>query len=375
LSPTMTLNVRGNYSNNVATLGVVNPQLSTFQQRSAGALLMHQPSAALSNRVSYDYFKDPFERNILQGSSNYRASEKLNLSSNYRYIRFSLPTALTQAHFASFGTQYRPTLGVSTGLNLSYNLTDVNSATDTQVFSQAYNYFVNYFKTLERIILNTGYSGNYIRTSIDPGALSTDVINTITLGVNNASPRYVSLGASYSSSNIYRNESSGEDSSRNLHSLSLTSQSNYLRNLLLRGDLLSMNALANYTHFDTDSGAEASVRTDETITYDTLRGIILSSGHSFEDVGTAISERNVVFGQLQWVTFLMRNLQLTASARETLQMYTKTDDITLFEGRSNLYYQLGRVSISLEYIFTQQDQASSEFNSQSFFVRASRPLF
>ncbi|HLB03164.1 MAG TPA: hypothetical protein VJM77_08540 [Nitrospiria bacterium] len=375
LSPTTILNVRGNYSNRSATLGVVNPQLSTFQQRSAGALLIHQPSLTLNNRASYDYFRDPFERHIFQGNSNYRATEKLTLSGSYRYFRFTLPAALTQSHFATFGTQYRPLLGVSTGLNLSYSLTDVNAVTDAQVFSQNYNYFINYFKTLERIILNTGYSGNYIRTSTDPGIRSTDVINTLTLGVNNASPRYVSLGSSYSYSNIYRNQSPGEDHSRDQHSLNLTAQSSYLRDLLLRGDLLSLSGSANYTLFDIDSGTEASVRTDETIIYDTLRGIILSSGHNYENVGTEISERNVVFSQVQVVAFLMRNLHLTASARETFQLYTKTDDITLFEGRSNLLYQLGRITISLEYTFTQQDQETSEFKSQSFFVRASRPLF
>ncbi len=374
-SPSLTLNAHGNYSNNVATLGVVNPQLSTFQQRSAGTVLIYQPSLALNSRVAYDYFKDPFERHIFQANSNYRANEKLDLFGSYRFFRFDLKSALTHSHFTTFGTNYRPFLGVSTGLNFSYSLTDVNAATDTSVFSQTYNYFVNYFKTLERITLNTGYSGNYIRTNTNPGPFTTDLINTVTLGVNNANPQYVSLGASYSFSNTRRTQSSLEDTSLNQHSFNVTAQSSYLRDLMLRGDLLSISGLSNYTIFDVDSGTESSVRTSEIVTYDTLRGVILSSGHNYEKFETDISERNVVFGQIQWVTFLIRNLYFTASARETFEIYTQTRDITLFEGHGNLLYQLGKISFSLEGTYTQQDQGDSEFRTYSFFIRANRPLF
>jgi hypothetical protein len=375
LSPSLTLNARGNYSSQVATLGVVNPGLSSFQQRTAGASLIHQPSLALSSRASYDYFKDPFERHILQASSNYRATEKMDLFGSYRFFRFNALSALTNSHFANFGTTYRPWLGVSGGLNLSYNLTGVNAVTDTNVFSQSYNYFINYFKTLERIILNAGYNGNYIRTNISPGPFSSNLINTVTLGANNANPRYLSLGTSYSFSNINRTQSPGIDVSQNQHTFNVTGQSNYLRNLVLRGDFLSIGAFVNYSVFDVDSGSESSLQSSETVTYDTLRGVILSSGHNYQNVGIDITERNEVFGQIQWVTFLIRDLYLTASARETYQLYTQTTDITLLEGHANILYQLGRISFSLEYTYTQQNQADLDFKSQSIFVRANRPLF
>lgn len=375
INPAMVLNTHGNYSNRAASLGVINPQLSTFQQRSAGAVLTHQPSLALNNRVAYDYFRDPFERHIFQTNTNYRATEKMDLFGSYRFFRFDLDTALTDSHFATFGTNYRPLLGLSTGINFSNSFTNSNAATDTMLLSQSFNYFMNYFKTLERITLNTGYNGNYLRTSIDPGPLSTDIINTVNLGVNNANPRYVSLGASYSFANISRSQSDAEDRSLNQHSFNLTAQSSYLRNLLLRGDFLSMNGSANYLLFDVDSGMDTSVRTDETITYDTLRGIILSTGHNYERIQASVTERNMVFGQIQWVTFLMRNLFLTASVRESYQLHKRIDDITILEGRSNLIYQLGKVSINLDYTYTRQDQGTSEFTTQSFFVRANRPLF
>lgn len=374
-SPSLTFNAHGNYSNNVATLGVVNPQLSTFQQRTAGASLIHQPNLALTSRVSYDYFRDPFERHIFQTNSNYRANEKLDLFGSYRFFRFDLESALSHSHFTTFGTNYRPFLGVSTGLNFSYSLTDVNAATDTSVFSQSYNYFVNYFKTLERIMLNTGYSGNYIRTNTNPGPFTTDLINTVTLGANNANPKYVSLGTSYSFSNTRRTQSLGEDSSQNTHSFSLTAQSSYLRNLMLPGDLLSISGLANYTIFDVDSGTESFVRTSETVTYDTLRGVIFSSGHNYEKFETDIAERNVVFGQIQWVTFLIRNLYFTASARETFELYTQNNDITLFESRASLLYQLGKISFNVEGTYAHRDQETSDFRTYSFFIRANRPLF
>ncbi|MCI0528955.1 MAG: hypothetical protein L0Y56_16075 [Nitrospira sp.] len=376
-SPSLTFNAHGNYSNRAATLGVINPGLSTFQQRSAGMSLIHQPSLSLNSRVSYDYFKDPFERHLLQGNSNYRASEKLDLTGSYRFFRMSQATSMTHAHFATLGTNYRPILGLTTGLNLSYTLTDLNAAanvTDTHVFTQNYNYFINYLKTLERIILNTGYSSNYIRTDINPGTLSSDLINTVSLGANNANPKYVSLGTSYAFSNILRNQSPGEDSSLDQHSINFLAQSNYLRNLWLPGDLLSMNGSANYLVFEIESGTETSFRSDEIVTYDTLRGIILSSGHGYEDIAGNL-QRNILFGQLQWVTFLVQNLYLTASARETLQLFSAIHDITLFEGRANILYQFGRINFSLEYTYTQQDQSNTNFKTQSIFVRANRPLF
>ncbi len=378
LSPSLTFNAHGNYSNQAATLGVINPGLSSFEQRSAGATLIHQPSLALNNRISYDYFKDPFERHLFQGNSNYRATEKLDFSGSYRFFRISQETSLINAHFATLGTNYRPILGLTTGLNLSYTLTDLNAAanaTDTNVFSQNYNYFINYLKTLERIILNTGYSSNYIRTNINTGTLSSDLINSITLGASNANPRYVSLATSYSFSNILRNQSPGEDSSLDQHSFNVNAQSSYLRNLLLRGDLLSMNGSANYLIFEIErGGTDTSFRTDETITYDTLRGIIFSSGHSYEDIA-ANPQRNILFGQLQWVSFLIRNLYFTASARETVQLFTIIHDITQFEGRASILYQLGRISFNLEYTYTQQDQGDTNFKTQAFFIRANRPLF
>ncbi len=376
INPSTVLNLHGNYSNRAASLGVINPQLSSFQQRSAGAVLTHQPSLALNNRVAYDYFKDPFERHIFQTNTNYRATEKVDLFGSYRYFRFSLDTALTDSHFATFGTNYRPLLGLSTGVNFSNTFTNSNAATDTTVLSQSFNYFMNYFKALERIILNTGFNGNYSRTIIDPGPLSTDLINGITLGINNANPRYVSLGASYGFTNIFRKQSDTEDNSLNQHSFNLTAQSSYLRNLLLRGDFLSMNSSANYLLYDVESGGmDSSIRTDETITYDTLRGIILSTGHNYERIQASVTERNIVFGQIQWVTFLIRNLYLIATARESYQLHTRIDGITIFEGRSNLIYQLGKISFNLDYTYIRQDQGTSDFATQSFFVRASRPLF
>jgi hypothetical protein len=375
LSPGLILNTHGNYSNQAATLGVVNPGLSTFEQRTAGASLIHQPSLALTSRVSYDYFKDPFERHILQANANYRATEKWDLFGSYRLFRFDSTSALTNSHFTTFGTNIRPWLGVSGGLNLSYNLTDVNASTDTNVFSQTYNYFANYFKTLERIFLNAGYSGNYIRTNANPGPFSTSLINTVTLSANNANPRYASLGGSFGFSNILHTQSGLGDTSQNQYSFNVSAQSSYLRNLMMRGDLLSISGVANYTIYDANSGTEASVQTNETVTYDTLRGVILSGGHNYDNVGTDITERNEVFGQIQWVTFLIRNLYLTASARGTRQLYTQTTDITLFEGHTNILYQLGKISFSFEYTFTQQIQADLDFKTQSFFVRANRPLF
>ncbi len=377
LSPSLTLNTHGNYSNRSATLGVLNPQLSTFQQRSAGASLIHQPSLALNNRFTYDYFKDPFERHIFQGSSNYRATEKLDLLGSYRFLRFGLETALTHSHLATLGTTYRPILGVTTGLNLTATHTAVNAQTDTRTLSQNYNYFANYLRTFERIILNTGYNASYIRSTAEPGDLSSSLLNTLTLGVNNARPRIVSLGGTYIYNNTYtKRQSPSRSDALDQHTFRATAQSNYLRNLLLRGDLLTLTGSANYTLFETEeTGTERAINSNETITYDTLRGITLSTGHSYEDTGGEATERHLLFGHFQWITFLLRNLHLTTSARESIELFPVAENITTFEGRAGLLYQLGRVSINADYTFTQQDQGDSRFRTQTFFVRASRPLF
>lgn len=377
INPSTTLNLRGNYSNRAATLGVVNPGISTFQQRTAGATLIHKPGRDLTNRLTYDFVKDPFERHTFRGNTNYRMTEKLDLSGSYSYFRFDLDSAFTQTHTLNTGLNYRPILGLSSGLNFSYNATDINAQTDSGVSSESYNMFVNYNKTLERIGFNTGYNSSVFRTDSDPGGRSFDAINTVSLRVNNARPVYASWNGAYSFSNVYRDEGSAGDRGLNEHNFSAGAQSSYLRSLLLRGDLLSASASASYILYDVDTGGrDTAVQVNETVTYDTTRGAVLSTGHNYENIGASVNERNVVFVQLQVVRSLLRNLHLTASARESFQLYVdRAEDIEKFEGRTNLVYQLGRVNLSADYSFTHESQEFTNFRSHAFFVRASRPLF
>ena len=375
LDPATTLHIQGNYSSQATTLGTVNPLLSTFQQRNAGISLFHQPSLELTSRLSYDYFRDPFERHLLRGSTRYRVSQKMDLSGSYRYLRFNLSPAISQSHLANVSLNYRPILGMSTGANMLFVTTDVKSESNIRVDSQNYSAFVNYFKRYDRVTLNTGYHGSIFRTVPDPGERTMDFINTLRFGITNSDTRWASLGGSYYYSYIYRLKGSDEKERINQHSFNLHAQSSGIRNLMLRGDMLSVNAKATFVYFDVVDGTDRSVQTSEAVTYDTLRGIVFSTGHQYDDMATSTRERHMLFGKAQWVTFLRRNLHLTASAKESVQMYDQRENVVLFEGHASLIYTLGRVTFSLNYHYTDQYQDETKFATQSFFVRASRTLF
>lgn len=370
----LTVGLRANYTTNLSSTTPAAPGLNIFQERSVGADVHYRPNLVWNTSLSYDFSQTPLvdtdiNRHIANANLNIRPAGNIDLSSSYRLLVLDINDIKTLSHFANIGFNYRPIFGLSTGVNTSLGLTEVSTNPSSETIFQGYNYFINYNRTYELIQFNTGYNLSYGNSKSEPsGETNSNVVNSINFGISNTKTRIVHLSFNYA---FFKTDSSQQDSQiSNIYALS--ADSSYFRNLLLNGDSLYLSGSASYT--DTQRIGE-TISLSSNATYYIWRGLSIGGGYTHaEQPSIDSADQDVYFGEAQWVTYLWRRTSLIMSLRDTMQKTGTGFRTETVEARSIFTYQIGKVSLNLEYRLASNESNDIESRTDFFFVRIVRPF-
>jgi len=277
----------------------------------------------------------------------------------------------------STSVSYRPTFGLSTGLGAAAALTSTANATETDTLSQNYLYNINYFRPWRFLQYHTGYNLTYGLSDTRPGGSeSQDLSNSLNVGADNTNTRLVHVGSDAVVSHIRRTTDSVE-SDQTSYNINLTADSSYFRNLIRRGDSLALKATTNYSD-NSGIGIEGPiVRFESTATYVWI-GLFADAGYSIENYpDEVLLDRQRVFGQIQWILYVIRNTSLNLRVKDTFEDNRFRDDVNRFEVDAEATHQLGALSLSLQYRRVVTDVTGvveSRTTSDSIYARVFRPF-
>lgn len=370
------------YTTTRTPANVVAPGVNIFQERSAGLTAIYRPPRFWwDGNLGYNYSESPFFEDFkshrVQGNLNARPTDRIDTNTNLRYMRFTISDRLVNTEGADASVNWRPLFGLSTGAGASASLTSISDDIETDTLTQNYRYNINQVQRWRFLQYQTAYNVSYGLSSTSPeGADSTDLANSISLGLDNANIEVVHVGMNASLTNIQRTTDS-DKSDQTTYNVGLNADSSYFRSLILRGDSLTLRAASNYS--DTRGiGIEGRILTFETTADYVWRLILANTGYRIEDYPDAILlDRQRFFGQVQWVMFPLRNLSLNAGVKDTFEDNRFRNDLNRFEGNAQVTYQLGALTLSLQYqrIVTRViGVAESQVTSDVIFVRAFRPF-
>lgn len=376
-TPALSAAARVNYSSSVATLGVVTPGLGTLQQRSAGASVFYRPSLQTTVSGTYDFYKDPFTRQMAVGNVALRPLQELDISAGYRASRFDVPDALTMSHYAWGSANYRPMLGLSTNVRASLSLTDVSGATNVSSVYQNYGYGANYFKTLTLLMYRLGYQGSYSQNRLSniPGT-SLDLTNVFSAGVSNTQTRLVALSGDYALSLIRHRTVGAESTDQTDHRVQVTANSGAPRDLFLPGDFMILSGLASYTLTQYGNFSNHVLLLSTTETYETGRGVAATVGYTFEQQSQlAYEHKTTSFIQVRWLSYIVRNGALDVTGKQAWERYAGNQpDVTRSEGGALFTFYLGLLSLSADYRLTYETRTNDRQLNQTSFLKAARPF-
>lgn len=372
-SQELTIGLRANYTTNIQTPPTSTAGSEIIQQRSGGATIAYRPRIEWISSFSYDYTDTPtsaqdFRTHIATANITGRPTTTTDIHASYRLLLFDIAGTKTSSNFANIGLGYRPIFGLSTGVEVTGGRTEVSSAVSSSTLFQNYTYFINYNKPFELIQITTGYSISYGNNESNTGTSSSNIINTINLGMSNINTRIVRLAFNYSFTDI--NQSPGNDQISNYYRLS--AESSYFRNILRDGDNLFLAGSISFTDVNISGN---TLFLDTKATYYLFPSLTFGSGFNRTDYSkNPAGNQDIVYGEIQAITRLFQRANLILSIKDTFQNVQTGTDRNIIEARSILNYPVGKVLFNLEYRFTDEHNDTSNPRTQFFYIKATRPF-
>jgi len=385
------------------------------QERGLGASLFYTPSVHWDTHARVDYSETPGMRvadpnnpgrtvdlvrqnAFLSGS--YRPMETLDMVMSGRYSRFDISDATTTSPYLDYSLNYRPFFGFSTGLGAATGWTETDAST-VNAFNVNSNYeryrgYMNYTRALELLRYSASYALAFGLTDTEQeDALGntaksdeSDLMNTITLRVENTRIRLIHVALSYTLNDIDRelnvqqavqpipvNQEFGDQLS---HRFQINADSSYFRGLLFEDDSLILQSTASWTLIEGFGPDGTSFFTDARGTYYFLRGGMLASGWTYQDYpGGFYLDSHIFYEEIRW-TFYLGDTTLNFGARAN-QERTQGDsslDRDIVEATSAIVYRIGKFVLSVDGRWS-DDRSKSlgddvAYKSQSIFGRMSR---
>lgn len=382
ITPSLLATGTARYSTAQTPPSVTAPGVNLFQERSLGLAALYRPPLHWwDGSVGYNYSESPFledfKSHLLQGNTNLRPTDRVDANANLRLMRFTISDRQVDTEALGTAINYRPIFGLSTGLGATAALTSTENTTETDTLSQNYLYNINYFRPWRFLQYHAGYGLTYGLSDTRPdGPESQDLSNSLNVGVDNTNTRLVHVGSNAVVSHIQRTTDS-EESDQTSYNINLSADSSYFRNLIRRGDSLTLKATANYSG-NRGIGIEGPiVRFESTATYVWI-GLFADTGYSIENYPDEVFlDRQRIFGQIQWTLYVIRNASINLRVKDTFEDNRFRDDVNRFEGDAQVTYQLGALSFSLQYRRVVTDvtgENESRTTSDSIFARVSRPF-
>ncbi len=359
----------------------VVPGVDIFPQRSYGGEVFFRPHLGWWDaRGSVAYAENPFVNDFetfsLSSTANMRFSDKLRSGFGAFYSDLETKDTQVSSILGNSSLNYRPIFGLTTGLSASAGLTDSNpkgATLDTETLYQSYLFSTSYLKPLRKLQYQLSHSLSYGISDTQPiGSSSRNLANTVAGGLDNTNTRYIHVGLQGSLSNIQTSTDSTK-SDQNSYQLSLSADSNYFRNLLFRGDSLSLRARDVY-RTTSGFGIDGTVNLIEAEgNYNTPIGLSFNGKYLFEDYPRELLlDRQIFSGNLFYARTLFRSVGVTLSIQEIFEDNRFRKDVNRIEGTGQLNYQLGRISMSVNYLRVETRTSGSRFVTTSVFGQASR---
>lgn len=382
LTEALSLTAAGNYTNQG---GVNTSQVSFVQERGGNVALYYRPSPLWDGSLSYNVSQSPggkveFSRQIVQGGLNVRPATNVDVFGNYRFMRFDSGVS-TDSSFGTGGFNWRDIggiFGLLTGASFSYG--DTNTASITSTTYMSGRYFINYSKGFDQYRLNTGYNVSYgiTRTTpttpippstTNPNPAHKDLLNSANITFENTNVRLVHWLISYSFTDTHRSGDTVQtQDDQRAHVAQITADSTFFNNLLLQ-------ASANYTNIEGFGTQGGTIQLDGRANYYMWQGLSLMAEVNHQDFPNGyFGDSDTFTGDIQWVNTLWQRLSVLLDLKELYQLNESTDNRQTFQGQAQATYQLGKLVLSLSYLYIRDEGigTANPLDSQNFFARAVR---
>jgi hypothetical protein len=389
LSPTLQLSTFSRYAD---TGGVNAPGNSFSQERGIGASLFYTPSVHWDTHARLEYSEMPdnidFKRFLAFWSGSVRPTETLDMVVSARYFKFDVADTVTSSPFADFNLNYRPFFGLSTGFGSSFGETTTEgSGVSTSSFYQRYRSYVNYTRSVEILRYTASYAISYGTAdthrgnfgSADPDFPTsdklTDLMNTITLGVENTQIRIIHVAIGYTYNDIIRSSPTVQpEDDQQSHTFQLNADSSYFRGILLTDDSLLLQSSSSLTRIHGFGPEGNTFVFDLRGSYFFLGGGMLAAGLTHQDYPTGFYLDSLIyFEEIAW-TFYFGNTHLTFGGRDGHQSSHQNDTLKrhTLEATAALGYQIGKFIFNLDHRWASDRSAGVSYTTETIFARATR---
>jgi hypothetical protein len=360
------------------------------QERGLGASVFYTPSVLWDTHARIDYSETPggssatdLKRFTSFWSGSYRPANELDMVLSARYFQFDVNDARTTSPYLDYHVNYRPFFGFSTGYGSSIgNTTTSGSGAEIKTLFHRHRAFLNYTRSLEILRFTSSYAASYGVSDTKqkgPGQpadeRSTDLMNTISLGVENTRIRIVHVSLAYTFNHIERRSRTVQDlEDQRSHVFQVNADSSYFRGILLEEDRLQLQSTASLTQIEGFGPKGTTLLLDGRGTYYFLSGGMASLGWTHQDYpGGFFLETDVFTGEIQWTSWY-GNATVTMGLRgsQTLGPSDRSLDRTTVASTNTLAYHIGKFRFNLDHRWSTDRSSGIEYGSQSIFARASR---
>lgn len=371
-SPVLTSNLRASYTTNVSRQTSVVPG-GIASSTAAGLTINYRPSLKLtSTLISYDYFKDVYDRHVLASSVFYRPTPQFDITGLLMGTQYDLSPAKVFTGTGGGTVVYRPILNLSTTFSatLGGNRTTNSAASKspTQIFFQNYGASMNYFKLFELVRVNTG-AGIGVANTTGSGINTTTVNSNWLAQVTNTKTQYVAVTGSYNG--FYQQSSGNVDITTN--AIRVDATSSYFRELLFRGDVLTLYGSAS------DQATMQTAANNQLIDLSAdarygWQGVGVGTGYAVHISTSQGEDYDAYFVEMQWaVPPPMRNMSLMLHGRyyeQLMRDQTQPNQTTAVADVTG-GYQVGLVMFSLQYQLNYYDASTSTL-SHNLYMKLTR---
>ncbi len=365
------------------------------EERGFGASLSYTPSVKWDTHARINFTETPsglsgpdLKQQNAFWSGSYRPSEELDMVTSARYFIFDVGNTETTSPFVDYSLNYRPFFGFSAGFGTSYGMTEVKGGgADVSTNYQRYRGNLDYTRALELIRFTSSYgishsvSDTEANSQTNQGGESSDLMNTIHLGIENTQIRIVHLALGYTLNDIGRSNTGPDvqDTGDQLsHLFQLNADSSYFRHLFRNDDSLMLQSTASWTKIEGFGAAGESILLDGRGNYYFLQGAMFSAGYSRQDYpGGFYTDTDTFYEELTWSFFIGdTSFSLGALARQESTDGDTSLDREIIQTTASISYRIGKFVLSADGRWgidsSKSKTEDDEFEHQSFFVRASR---
>jgi hypothetical protein len=370
-SPILTSNLRASYTTNVSRQTSTVPG-GIATATAAGATVNYRPSLKLTSSVSYDYAKDVYDRHVLGGRVFYRPTPQFDITGLLLGSLYDLTPARVLTGTGSGTVVYRPILNLSTmfSATLGDNVTTNSAASESrsQAFFQNYAASMNYFKLYDLVRVNTG-AGIGVANVSGSGDNTTTVSGNWLAQVNNTKTQYVAVTGTYNG--FYQQSSGSIDNLTNTVRVDATSS--YFRELLFRGDVLTLYGSASDQATTQTSANDQLIDLTANARYG-WQGVGFGTGYAMHLSTSNGEDYDAYFVEMQWaVPPPVRNMSLLLHGRyyeQLMRDHTQPNQTTAVADVTG-GYQIGLVIFSLQYQFNYYDSSASTL-SHNLYLKLTR---